>query len=149
MVISTFGGTAAAPNLLNAARSGWQINKQWLQVDLLKRLQAEGATHFALLQVDSMSQTLKATSGSDGEFHLAGNALAAADLSVGSQQLRVPDHSKRVWGRCHKVLDKAFEKQISPKRKQVPKCHFISAEAHRTALCYLLNAHWISSPPRP
>lgn len=62
LVISTFGGLdSRCPNLLNAAqRNGWQINKEWLSVNLLKRLQAEGATHFALLQVDPMDPDLEA-----------------------------------------------------------------------------------------
>jgi hypothetical protein len=49
------------PNFLYAARrNGWSIGKQNLSVDLLNRLRAEGATHFALLQIDPMSEELEA-----------------------------------------------------------------------------------------
>jgi hypothetical protein len=62
LVIATFGGLdCRCPNLLYAARrNGWSIAKQNLSVTLLQRLQQEGATHFAILQIDPMSEELEA-----------------------------------------------------------------------------------------
>ncbi len=56
LVISTFGGLdARCPLILyHARRPGWSIAKQHITVPMLQRLIAEGATHFALLQIDPM-----------------------------------------------------------------------------------------------
>jgi 4-amino-4-deoxy-L-arabinose transferase-like glycosyltransferase len=62
LVIATFGGLdCRCPNILyTARRNGWSIGKQNLSVALLEQLRAEGATHFALLQIDPMSEELEA-----------------------------------------------------------------------------------------
>lgn len=61
LVISTFGGLdCRCPNILySARRNGWSIGKQNLSISLLERLRQEGATHFALLQIDPMSSELE------------------------------------------------------------------------------------------
>ncbi|HEX2901529.1 MAG TPA: glycosyltransferase family 39 protein, partial [Bacteroidia bacterium] len=62
LVVATFGGLdCRCPNLLYAARrNGWSIAKPNLSVPVLQRLQQEGATHFALLQIDPMTAELEA-----------------------------------------------------------------------------------------
>lgn len=73
LVISTFGGLdARCPLILyHARRLGWSIAKQHLSVPLLQRLVGEGATHFALLQIDPMTPDLEAfVSGYPMERHI-------------------------------------------------------------------------------
>lgn len=62
LVITTFGGLdCRCPNLLfSARRKGWSIPKQDISVDIVKNLQLAGATHFALLQVEPLSDDLEA-----------------------------------------------------------------------------------------
>jgi hypothetical protein len=61
LVVATFGGLdCRCPNLLYAARrNGWSIAKQHLTPSMMQRLQEEGATHFALLQIDPMSAEME------------------------------------------------------------------------------------------
>ncbi len=61
VVITTFGGLdVRCPLVLyHARRPGWSIGKQNLSVSLLQQLIANGATHFALLQIDPMTPELE------------------------------------------------------------------------------------------
>jgi hypothetical protein len=60
-VISTYGGLdVRCPLILyHARRLGWSIAKQHLSVPILERLIVEGATHFALLQIENPDPALE------------------------------------------------------------------------------------------
>mgnify|MGYP003690053759 CR=1 FL=1 len=62
LVITTFGGLdCRCPNLLYASRrKGWSIPKQDISVDIVQKLQSNNASHYALLQVEPLSDSLEA-----------------------------------------------------------------------------------------
>lgn len=61
LIITTFGGLdCRCPNLLYAARrKGWSIPKQDVSVEIIQKLIEANASHYALLQVEPLSESLE------------------------------------------------------------------------------------------